>query len=801
MIQLPKMSKRVLLSRTLLLLWASTSNDITASGVQLAGDRGDHDGRPLNILFLTQGSTELKAAHAGMKWLAEQTVDGTTTGPKKFNVAYLFAASTKIKTSNGVDMLAEESAEESGWLLTAAPGAGEGEEAQNGVHPLNANDVPRGLPAFGDLPVLPGHELVPKNWPQWKKGTRFDQKRDQIIQKMQPPSKDLIMLKRAGVHLIPYRLFGPAPKGENVDPQARHLLSPAPYVEYLKNTIFNSGEIDLLVSDILVYTDEKPNNVFDGAFEQDMRNQFFPQLNAKKVVRWSGNQDAVNEVAAAAFGNVQEGKLPKSPVISATPFPMLTAPSFREPQTKKKHDSLGNVPLYFPKNVDGVEVGPIGLVMQHPAGETVENDKKVDSDTVQKIRKRLHREDDLSLDGLIFVAFGTQGNGFSKEGVRFLVRELVNASPTNLVYLVRPKLLPDQEGGQPVSAEASDAFFRSLEADASAQGRLLVHETDNAPQQEILQAFAPGGRHNAKGQLKFSFLTHGGAGSLSEALGLGVPVLCLPLLNTDKEQADNCERLALQGMGRDLGKLTMVMSFRDFVAPIVHASPDGNKGQWIRSVLVRHATEGSTPGHDMQRPNGEPDRRKELQDLDDVSTHHQKVLRTFYERAASFRAPAGEKLAEDGAKMQRAQQAAETEGAAFDFASFVTKKQKEWLSKAQLHFSIEQEGAFPGDGVLEAEAALLSASTKMRQKILENLRANLEKVKINTLNRDVDVGPLLAKFAENPVPPSDGWKPMEEVDRALTARMAALRLHDCGSWHCGSWPMGVALAAQPDYRR
>jgi len=798
MIQLPKMSKRVLLSRTLLLLWASTSNDITASGVQLAGDRGDHDGRPLNILFLTQGSTELKAAHAGMKWLAEQTVDGTTTGPKKFNVAYLFAASTKIKTSNGVDMLAEESAEESGWLLRAPAGAGETgvAEAEKGVHPLDANDVPQGLPAFGaHNEIAP---LVPTGWPQWKEL----EDGDQIIQRMQPPSKELSMLKRAGVHLIPYRLFGFA-STEEAATETRRILSPAPYVDYLKQTIFKDGEIDLLVSDILVYTDETPNNVFDGAFKQDMRNQFFPKLNAKNVVRWSGNQDAVNEVAAAAFGNVQEGKLPKSPVISATPFPMLTAPSFREPQTKKKHDSLGDVPLYFPKNGTGVEVGPIGLVMQHPAGEkAMRNDKKVESDTVQKILTRLHREDDLSLDGLIFVAFGTQGNGFSKDGVRFLVRELVNASPTNLVYLARPKLLPDAETGQPVSAKASDEFFRSLQDDAIlAKGRLLVHDTDNAPQLEIFQAFAPRfGKYNDQAKLNFSFLTHGGAGSLSEALGLGIPVLCLPLLNTDKEQADNCQRVADQGLGRDLGKLTMVMAFRGFVAPIVYTAPTRNKLQWIKSVVIRHATGGSTPGQRNNDRDNEPDRTNELQGLDDVSTHHQEVLRTFYEQAASFREPAGEKLANDSREQKAGEAQAEASGfkKSFDYDDFFSKKHEEWLRFSSEHL---RPRGFIGDGVLEAEAALLSASTKMRQKILENLRANLEKVKINTLNRDVDVGPLLAKFAENPVPPSDGWKPMEEVDRALTARMAALRLHDCGSWHCGSWPMGVALAAQPDYRR
>eukprot|EP00392_Amoebophrya_sp_AT5.2_P011259 g11334.t1 len=621
------MSKRVASACSrLLLLWASCHSAVGVWGVTVVatGDSSPDPtaARPLNVLFLAAAKTELAAAHPGMKWLAQQR---DSDGGKKYNVAYLFAAAQVLAGDGSGLLLTEKSAEENGWLLpsTSSHGTIEQEVApEPGVRPLDVNDVPQHMPAFGD------HETLAKmvdSQNTIKLPLKFAYKQfghhagDRITQETQPPASELRELKRAGVHLIPYRL----PGGPT---EAFPFLTPTAYAEYVRDVVFKKEKIDLVVFDMMALRSVSQMNPF-ALFRQDLLKDFFPVVEAKTFVRWAGNQslvaDSINEMSEAGAANGDRSDndfskngtiVPKGPVLTATFLPKLLQQGQIGADARlrllpgNKHGSNNNkpFPLYFlGENAEGksVNVGPIGLVMQHPAvamtsdayqgdgGKKFAQGQQVaptsaaagEDPTVQKIRDRLGS---LKLDGLIYVAFGTQGNAFSNEGVRYLVRELVAASPSSLVYLVRPKMLPG-------AAEGADAFFRALPEEDIAQGRLLVHETERAPQLKIFQAFAPKfGRFNKDESLSFSFLTHGGVGSLSEALGLSIPVLCLPLFQAD--QPDNCATVGRSGLGRDLGKVAMLMSLFGWMAPLMYPTPALNQMLQLRTVakLALSATPG-----------------------------------------------------------------------------------------------------------------------------------------------------------------------------------------------------------------
>eukprot|EP00392_Amoebophrya_sp_AT5.2_P009699 g9727.t1 len=767
------MSKRIASAWSqLLLIWASCHPAMTTTGVQgvaVVASRGTstspgHDtaDRPLNILFLSAAKTELAAAHPGMKWLAQQR-DGD--GKKKYNVAYLFAAAQLLAGDGSGVVFTEMSAEENGWLLPS-----QGNQEGAGVHPLDAQDVPENMPALGDHESLA--KIVDSQNQNMNNGglniqfKQFDRRKDRITQEMQPAASELKELKSAGVHLIPYRLLGGGPTGPFP------FLTPEPYADYVKKVVFESQKIDLVVFDMLAAS-ESPSNIF-FFMKQDLRKDFFPLLGATTFVRWAGNQNtlagSIHEIAAApAWDQIGTGA------------------QLRSVAGKNGGKSF---PLYYlSKNAHGasVNVGPIGLVMQHPAEDGVGSDdhqrggrKKFaqnqiappaaaqEDSTVQKILDRLDpagagRGNADALDGLIYVAFGQQGNGFSKEGVRYLVRELVAASPKTLVYLVRPKLLLRDAAEGDV-----DAFFGSLPDEDIAQGRLLVHETERAPQLKIFHAFAPRfGKYNKDEKLKFSFLTHGGAGSLSDALGLSIPLLCLPLFQGD--QPDNCAVVGKDGLGRDLGKLAMLMALQGFMAPVMVPVTALNLMIMFQTVgkLIRSAS----PGHRLTGENGQPleDRTPELRLenlVEDLGSGQAELLRRFYQQVEDFRAPILKKAAADADAFRGPK--------AMD-ASFMLEKEKEWRALAVEKFTQSSgSSGFSGlaAGVLQAEAALLNGPgpTKMRSAVLRAIRANMTAEKLgNTLSRDADVGPLLAQFAEMKNPTAgaggdpDGWFKIAEV--------------------------------------
>mmetsp|Transcript_25404 Transcript_25404/g.63965 ORF Transcript_25404/g.63965 Transcript_25404/m.63965 type:complete len:847 (-) Transcript_25404:755-3295(-) len=784
------MSKRIASAWSqLLLIWASCHPAMTTTGVQgvaVVASRGTstspgHDtaDRPLNILFLSAAKTELAAAHPGMKWLAQQR-DGD--GKKKYNVAYLFAAAQLLAGDGSGVVFTEMSAEENGWLLPS-----QGNQEGAGVHPLDAQDVPENMPALGDHESLA--KIVDSQNQNMNNGglniqfKQFDRRKDRITQEMQPAASELKELKSAGVHLIPYRLLG----GPT---EAFPFLNAKVYAEYVKSVVFKKEKVDLVVFDMLAARTDGDNPFWNSG--QDLLKDFFPLLEAKSFVRWAGNQTVIahkiNEISEAGAASGGDGDndsskndiIPKGPVLTATFLPKLLewgqiGAGAQLRRLPGKHVGSKQFPLYFlGENAEGksVNVGPIGLVMQHPAAAMTSDAHqggggkkfaqinqtappaatKNEDATVQKIRDRLARGGG-GLDGLIYVAFGQQGNGFSKEGIRYLVRELVAASPSSIMYFVRPKMLPDE-------AQGADAFFHSLPHEDIAQGRLLVHETERAPQLKIFEAFAPKfGRFNADESLKFSFLTHGGSGSLSEALGLSVPVLCLPLFQGD--QPDNCETVGRDGLGRDLGKVAMLMTLQGLMEPVYHPTRALTLADVFRT-MGKQAVMIATPGHKLTGENGQlvADRTAELpQDSsleEDLGPAQAELLRRFYQHAEDFRGPAAQKGAAEAEAFK---------GREMD-AAFMAEKAKEWRALAAEKFGNSEQGG-GATGVLQAEAALLSA-TKMRSKISRAIRANLEPGNLgNTLSRDADVGPLLAQFAEMDSPTAggdpDGWFKIAEV--------------------------------------
>eukprot|EP00392_Amoebophrya_sp_AT5.2_P011002 g11077.t1 len=426
-------------------------------------------------------------------------------------------------------------------------------------------------------------------------------------------------------------------------------------------------------------------------------------------------------------------------------------------------------------------MGPIAIVMQHENMTEIEDSlgqdtKKEGEEAVKRITDKLDEKfGSKKPNALVYVAFGTQPNGITRKGVINLVKALIAASDRTVVYLVRPKLLPNNWSGNDfftplthttatdpdmtletitstsINTPDDDVFFKSLEDQEFARNRLLVHKSDFAPQVPIFLAFRKGGEQNRHGDLRFTFLTHGGAASLSEAAGLGIPMLCLPLLQRD--QAGNCEAVARHGLGRDLGKLSLLMISRSLIAfksgddsLIAYDLVAGKKALKPAVLAAAHLAEISSPGQkektDAHDHHGF-DRRDELTHMPDSAGRD--FLQDFY--ANKFLQVFTDSDGDAGELLKMALHPHQNNEKLDDEAS------NNWLEAAKtLKNSFDDKfcdsDCQDGVKVLTTEASLLLRDTKIRTRVMEKLEENQKKIKANTLSRATDVGPLLARYAD-----------------------------------------------------
>eukprot|EP00392_Amoebophrya_sp_AT5.2_P005047 g5056.t1 len=455
-----------------------------SSSFAVASKSSSPAAKPLNILFAATYGTELGAATDGMKWLAAES--------KLYKVAFMFSAAEFLHQKDGsVDWnpqkWVESSPSDNGWLADH-----QGDGTDSGPHPHDARDVPKGCPSFADRAYFQDPKEVLKTS---AKGGSLERK--------QVAPKKLKELKKAGVHLIPYRVH--AKCGNTEKPTATM------YADYIKKTIFDDEPIDLVVVDLLHWHQITP---YVGV---NMMDNFFVPLGAKGAVHWVGN---------------------------------WRVPSWGSWVTLTGGESW--VPWAFPDQWNPHGPHHIPLLVAH------------------------------------FLPEFQTTNG------------------------VMPRLLPT-DASEP--KDTDDKFFLGLAEDVEASllghdhGRLFVYESDFAPQPDIFKAFSPIG--TLRGKYQFSFLTHGGAGSVAEAVGFGIPMLCLPFAY---DQPQNCGAVARLGMAIHLGYLGMGMVAVGMMRPLgplewtIKDSIGGfhTYSDYKAGALVKPAKEkdGSKPGSFYQREGG-----------------------------------------------------------------------------------------------------------------------------------------------------------------------------------------------------
>eukprot|EP00392_Amoebophrya_sp_AT5.2_P011865 g11955.t1 len=358
-----------------------------------------------------------------MKWLADQK--------EVYKVAFMFVASDWVFNEDGSGWQAasgepeglESSASLNGWLVPKE------KQTDENAHPHDRTDHPRGCPDFGDPEHFQSPEDVLANRDSKAKGAQKNA--------IGVAADTLKELKRSGVHLVPYRLGVQCGSTTCRTSACEH--GPRPYADYIKNEIFEGNGIDLVVADILALSGQY--SIFETGPPRstlpplDLKNRFFPILNAKKTVSVSGSMGQLNERP--------------------------------------------------------------GL-----------------------LRYLADMSDDTS--AALLVAHHLPG---------FQIR---NAPATWRGDTRRPKMVEPIDARENAT-DSDDAFFRSLPHDVEQSlrghdhGRLLVHDSEFAPQREIFITFSPdAATDNPTSKPRLSFLTHGGVGSLAEAVGFGIPMLCLP---------------------------------------------------------------------------------------------------------------------------------------------------------------------------------------------------------------------------------------------------------------------------------
>ena len=178
---------------------------------------------------------------------------------------------------------------------------------------------------------------------------------------------------------------------------------------------------------------------------------------------------------------------------------------------------------------------------------------------IKKIHEKLVEQ---GANLLVFIAFGTQGFDFAREALNEI---LFNAAAVehSLVYLVLPtgwSILEEapsgnlsdnpQSGFMPAAGKASRARKPvTIIRGSDPASRIVL--ADNmmavpfpAPQGKIFEAFSP----LSQKSVKMMFISHGGAGSIAEAVGQRIPILGLGL---GVDQPGNCTEVAEFGLGLD----------------------------------------------------------------------------------------------------------------------------------------------------------------------------------------------------------------------------------------------------------
>ena len=152
------------------------------------------------------------------------------------------------------------------------------------------------------------------------------------------------------------------------------------------------------------------------------------------------------------------------------------------------------------------------------------------------------KEDKDRVIRLIYIAFGSQGFRFKKKAYQEIIDAAANV-PDAVVFFVIPQAA-DWKGSPPYPYEEPETWHSDYYSDSVAGEALTLPKnvllSTWADQPAILKHF--GGPNTV-------FLTHGGAGSLSQGIANNVALACFPLWD---DQPGNCGSVTNLGFGVDL---------------------------------------------------------------------------------------------------------------------------------------------------------------------------------------------------------------------------------------------------------
>ena len=195
---------------------------------------------------------------------------------------------------------------------------------------------------------------------------------------------------------------------------------------------------------------------------------------------------------------------------------------------------------------------PISLVSDLPtAGAAVVHQRGADQE-LPEIKAIHAKMDELRAIRLIYIAFGSQGFRFKKGATKQII-DAAAAVPDVVVFFVVPPAA-DWVDSPPYPYETDSWQTNYYSATVAGDALTLpdnVLLSTWAPQKAIFERF--GGPNTV-------FLTHGGAGSLSQGIANNVALACFGLAF---DQPGNCVSVTEKGLGVDLRQFAEKMLFED----------------------------------------------------------------------------------------------------------------------------------------------------------------------------------------------------------------------------------------------
>ncbi|CAD7954911.1 unnamed protein product [Amoebophrya sp. A120] len=496
--------------------------------------------RPLHILFEAGGKTELGGAYPLMKELAQ-----------KFNV--------KVTLLAPFGKLVRRS--------SSSPAAAEGGATGTKNKSIYFVDAKPGVEA----PALPKHLELSHEQDTME---HENPETDTVLWNFGIPPNDWKKLEAAGIRVIPLKPRGVVRDwlfSQTADDSVTHSWgSISDFTEkFITNYVVRDSPVDFVVTDCyaawggvaktLMEKLRVPGSIWCGNFH------------GAWAARWVLNKTLPSKKKNSSsvekhFPTFVSHFLPLKVSMDSPSYHVRPILPTKVEACQGNVDKKANLPCVSCK-MPGPDkwwarVPSMALVMQ----------KTVPNCTGGKDERILRKLEQFGKNLILYTAFGRQGFYFSYQALEELWTGLMQVPENVLPYLVAP----DNEDFQQIVHERREqgrspaftwdefsVFWRETQykkcvefgtkqkqKNAKFCADLWLHHPNaekaiivlDAPQKEIFQFF-PG---------QVMYVAHGGAGGLTEAIGLGVPIICVPMLFSD--QPANCRAIERAELGINLSE-------------------------------------------------------------------------------------------------------------------------------------------------------------------------------------------------------------------------------------------------------